>query len=47
MEILWVLLAIGSIVFWMNVAWRAMLAHERLANAAEHLANRYNQSSPQ
>jgi hypothetical protein len=30
MEILWVLLAIGSIVFWMHVAWRAMLAHERL-----------------
>jgi hypothetical protein len=32
--------AIASAVFWMVVGWRAMLAHERLANAAEHLARR-------
>jgi uncharacterized membrane protein len=41
------LLAAGAVVlglavslFWMVVAWRAMRAHERLADATEDLANR-------
>jgi hypothetical protein len=40
MEILVILGAVASAVFWMVVGWRAMLAHERLARAADHLASR-------
>ncbi len=35
-----VLIALVTTVFWMIVGWRAMLAHERLADAAERLADR-------
>ncbi len=31
-------IALLSAVFWMFVAWRAMRAHERLADAAQELA---------
>lgn len=41
MEILVILGAVISAVFWMVVGWRAMLAHERLARAADHLARRW------
>jgi hypothetical protein len=40
MEILVILGAVASAIFWMVVGWRAMLAHERLARAADHLARR-------
>jgi len=30
----------GSVIFWMVVAWRVMVAIEHLARAAEHLARR-------
>jgi uncharacterized membrane protein len=35
-----VLIAVFSAVFWMVVGWRAMRAHERLADAAEELARK-------
>jgi uncharacterized membrane protein len=35
-----VLVGIFSAVFWMYVGWRAMRAHERLAEAAEELARK-------
>jgi uncharacterized membrane protein len=34
------LAAIFAAVFWMVVGWRAMRAHERLAEAAEQIAGR-------
>jgi hypothetical protein len=40
MEVLVILGAVASAIFWMVVGWRAMLAHERLARAADHLARR-------
>lgn len=33
-----ILAAIFSAIFWMVVGWRAMRAHERIANAAEQAA---------
>jgi uncharacterized membrane protein len=35
-----ILTAVASAIFWMVVAWRAMIALEHLARAAEHLARR-------
>jgi uncharacterized membrane protein len=32
------LFAIGTGIFWMVVGWRAMRAHERLADASEQAA---------
>ena len=32
---------IAVTVFWMYVAWRAMRAHERLANASEAVARKF------
>ena len=40
MELLALLGILISAIFWMVVGWRAMLAHERLARAADHLARR-------
>ncbi|MGA8270957.1 MAG: hypothetical protein WB919_05310 [Candidatus Sulfotelmatobacter sp.] len=42
MELLMVLGAIFSFIFWMVVGWRAMIAHERLAGAMEHLAPKFD-----
>jgi len=39
-----ILAAIFSAVFWMVVGWRAMLAHERLADAAELMARKFRES---
>lgn len=39
LEILIVVVSTGVMIFWMRVAWRAMLAHERLAGAAESAAS--------
>jgi uncharacterized membrane protein len=36
--------AILSAIFWMIVGWRAMRAHERLADAAENLARKFKES---
>ncbi|MES2438896.1 MAG: hypothetical protein V4584_07510 [Verrucomicrobiota bacterium] len=35
-----ILTAVLSAVFWMAVGWRAMRAHERLADAAEQAARK-------
>ena len=37
---LMMLLSIFSIIFWMVVTWRAMRAHEKLADAVERLTQR-------
>ena len=39
-----VLAIIGGIVttvFWLVIGWRAMCAHERIADALEHIATRF------
>ena len=38
--VLMMLLSIFSIIFWMVVTWRAMKAHEKLADAVERLTRR-------
>ena len=38
--VLMMLLSIFSIIFWMVVTWRAMKAHEKLADAVEQLTRR-------
>ena len=38
-------IAIATTIFWMYVAWRAMRAHERLADAAERQADRRDHSA--
>jgi uncharacterized membrane protein len=39
---LWFLVAIATSVFWLVIGWRAMRAHERIADAAAQLAiNKY------
>ena len=38
--ILVMLLGIFSTIFWMVVSWRAMRAHEKLADAVERLTQR-------
>jgi uncharacterized membrane protein len=42
-----VLIVIGTSVFWMYVGWRAMLAHERLAKAAEDMARKMREREHQ
>ena len=41
-----VLIVIGTTVFWMYVGWRAMVAHERLAKAAEDMARKMRARKP-
>ena len=41
-----ILAAILSAIFWMVVGWRAMRAHERLADAAEQAARKLRDSDP-
>lgn len=36
--------AVLSAIFWMIVGWRAMRAHERLADAAENHARKFKES---
>ena len=38
------LFGIASAIFWMVVGWRAMRAHERIADAAEQAARKMPQS---
>jgi uncharacterized membrane protein len=38
------LAALVSAIFWMFVGWRAMRAHERLADTAEYLARKFRES---
>src|SRR4030095_9944156 len=40
LAVLAILAAIFSAIFWMVVGWRAMKAHERLADAAEYIASK-------
>ncbi len=40
-----ILAAIFSAVFWMVVGWRAMRAHERLAETAEFVARKFKESA--
>lgn len=40
-EVLTLLFAIVSTIFWMVIGWRAMRAHERLANASEQVARKF------
>ena len=44
--VLAVIVGILSSIFWMVVVWRAMRAHERLADAAEHIAHTYWETNP-
>jgi len=44
--ILAVIVGILSAIFWMVIGWRAMRAHERLADAAEHIAHTYWETNP-
>jgi uncharacterized membrane protein len=39
-----ILAAIFSAIFWMVVGWRAMRAHERIADAAEQAARKLPQA---
>ena len=40
-----ILAAIFSAIFWMVVAWRAMRAHERIADAAERAARKMHETA--
>ena len=40
LAVLVMLLGIFSTIFWMVVSWRAMKAHEKLADAVEQLTRR-------
>lgn len=40
------LAAVITTLFWMVVAWRAMRAHERLAEALQDMARRTRDSQP-
>ena len=44
LAVLAILAAIFSAIFWMVVGWRAMRAHERLADAAEYIARKFRES---
>jgi len=46
LAILAVIVGILTAIFWMVVGWRAMRAHERLADAAEHIAHTYWETNP-
>ena len=39
-----ILAAIFSAIFWMVVGWRAMRAHERIADASEQAARKLRES---
>jgi uncharacterized membrane protein len=38
------LFGIASGIFWMVVGWRAMRAHERIADASEQTARKYRET---
>ncbi len=40
-----ILAAIFSAIFWMVVGWRAMRAHERIADAAERAARKMHETA--
>jgi uncharacterized membrane protein len=42
--VLAIVAAIFSAIFWMVLGWRAMRAHERLADAAEYIARKFRES---
>ena len=42
LAVLLALIGIAVTVFWMVVGWRAMKAHEKLADAAEEISRRHN-----
>ena len=42
LAVLLALIGIAVTVFWMVVGWRAMKAHEKLADAAEEMSRRHN-----
>jgi hypothetical protein len=44
LAVLAILAAIFSAIFWMVVGWRAMKAHERLADAAEYIVRKFRES---
>jgi len=44
LAVLAILAAIFSAIFWMVVGWRAMRAHERLADAAEYIGRKFRES---
>jgi uncharacterized membrane protein len=41
-----IIAAVGSAAFWMVVGWRAMRAHERLADATESAARSLRHRGP-
>ena len=42
-----VVIVIATTIFWMYVGWRAMVAHERLAKAAEDMARKMREREEQ
>ena len=44
LAVLVTLFGIASAIFWMVVGWRAMRAHERIADAAEETARKSRES---
>jgi uncharacterized membrane protein len=41
------LAGVAATIFWMYVGWRAMVAHERLAEAAEDMARKMGEREDQ
>jgi uncharacterized membrane protein len=42
--VLMALFGIASAIFWMVVGWRAMRAHERIADASEEAARKFREN---
>ena len=47
LAVLVMLFGIFTGIFWMIVGWRAMQAHEKLADSVESLARQSNRQEPQ
>ncbi|MDE0637155.1 MAG: hypothetical protein OXI43_15055 [Candidatus Poribacteria bacterium] len=47
LAILAILWAVFTAIFWMVVGWRAMRAHEKLADSVEWLARQNSRQEPQ
>ncbi|MCB9887431.1 MAG: hypothetical protein H6838_18210 [Planctomycetes bacterium] len=43
--ILIAVVGLASTIFWMMVGWRAMIAHEKLADSVSHIARKFDVKS--